>query len=61
MKKCFNFRIWEVIFTQNGNGFGIQFGTDGTILKENMTVELQKNGKIVRIGNSRSGKWQVKD
>lgn len=24
-----------------------------------MTVELQKSGKIIRVGNSRSGKWQV--
>lgn len=24
------------------------------------TVELQKKGKIVRVGNSRSGKWQIK-
>lgn len=26
-----------------------------------MTVELQKTGKIVRIGNSRVGKWRVED
>ena len=26
-----------------------------------MTVELQKKGKIIRIGNSRSGKWQVNE
>ena len=26
-----------------------------------MTVELQKTGKILRVGNSRSGKWEVKD
>ena len=26
-----------------------------------MTVELQKSGKILRVGNSRSGKWEVKD
>lgn len=26
-----------------------------------MTVELQKTGKIVRVGNSRFGRWQVKD
>lgn len=26
-----------------------------------MTVELQKSGKILRVGNSCSGKWEVKD
>lgn len=26
-----------------------------------MTVELQKSGKILRVGNSRSGKWEVKN